>query len=312
MFERVDFSAEPANLPPSLIEAIEADGGLWYASDYHTDAASVVARAREIGAVALRLDFRDLSLLEQLPQVRYLHLRSDGRPRLEPLAGLAELRALILHVSALRGELDVRGFPQLRWLRASLGGRGGKALQDSLARGHARLEHLSVTEVPARTLAELVGGFPRLRHLRVHFADHLRTLGHIAPVAGTLHGLDLDFTGIRSLEGIEVLHGLEAFRLRGGRVADLAPLRALASLRYAYLDTGTGIASIGPLRDHPALRMLGLSLVQDGDLAPLATLPHLVAVERGPRLTGELPWPDPAKVPRDHPFHREWADGFRG
>src|SRR5437016_12369193 len=109
MFERVDFSAEPANLPPSLIEAIEADDGLWYASDYHTDAASVVARAREIGAVALRLDFRDLSLLEQLPQVRYLHLRSDGRPRLEPLAGLAELRALILHVSALSGELDVRG-----------------------------------------------------------------------------------------------------------------------------------------------------------------------------------------------------------
>ena len=312
MFERVDFSAEPANLPPSLIEAIEADGGLWYASDYHTDAASVVARAREIGAVALRLDFRDLSLLEQLPQVRYLHLRSDGRPRLEPLAGLAELRALILHVSALRGELDVRGFPQLRWLRASLGGRGGKALQASLVRGHARLEHLSVTEVPARTLAELVGGFPRLRHLRVHFADHLRTLGDIAPVADTLHGLDLDFTGIRSLEGIEVLHGLEAFRLRGGRVTDLAPLRSLAWLRYAYLDTGIGIASIGPLRDHPALRMLGLSLVQDGDLAPLATLPHLVAVERGPRLTGELPWPDPAKVPRDHPFHREWADAFRG
>src|SRR5205085_7650094 len=101
MFERVDFSAEPANLPPSLIEAIEADGGLWYASDYHTDAASVVARAPEIGAVALRLDFRALSLLEQLPQVRYLHLRSDGRPRLERLAGPSEPRAFFLPVPAL-------------------------------------------------------------------------------------------------------------------------------------------------------------------------------------------------------------------
>jgi hypothetical protein len=29
MFERVDLSAEPAHLPPSLAAAIEADGGLW-------------------------------------------------------------------------------------------------------------------------------------------------------------------------------------------------------------------------------------------------------------------------------------------
>jgi len=82
MFERVDLSAEPAHLPPSLAAAIEADGGLWYASDFDADAASVVAGAREVKAVALRLAFRDLSLLEELPEVRSLHLRSDGRPRL--------------------------------------------------------------------------------------------------------------------------------------------------------------------------------------------------------------------------------------
>src|SRR5438105_12420054 len=103
--ERVDLSAEPTSLPPSLIEAIEADGGLWRAGDYYTDAAAVIARAREVNAVALSLDFRDLSLLEALPKVRYLHLSSDGRPKLEPVAGLTKLRALILHVSALRGEL---------------------------------------------------------------------------------------------------------------------------------------------------------------------------------------------------------------
>src|SRR6058998_2069591 len=60
--ERVDFGTDARpGLPPSLVDAIEADGGLWYAADRYTDAASVVARAREVNALALRLDFRDLS-----------------------------------------------------------------------------------------------------------------------------------------------------------------------------------------------------------------------------------------------------------
>jgi len=57
--ERVDFGTDARpGLPPSLVDAIEADGGLWYASDSYTDAGAVVARAREVNALALRLDFR--------------------------------------------------------------------------------------------------------------------------------------------------------------------------------------------------------------------------------------------------------------
>jgi hypothetical protein len=311
--ERVDFGTDARpGLPPSLVDAIEADGGLWYAGDHYIDAASVVARAREVNALALRLDFRDLSLLDELPKVRYLHLRSDGRPPLGPVAGLTKLRALILGVSALRGELDLAAFPQLRWLRASLGGKGGEALRESLSRGHPRLEHLSLTEVRARRLDELVQDFPRLRHLRVHFADHLRTLGDLGPVARTLRGLDLDFTGLRSLEGIGVLRKLEMFRLFGGKVTDLRPLAALRSLRYAELATGPGVASLEPLRDHPKLRMLALGPVQDGDLSPLATMPELVAVGRGSRLVGEPPFPDLVELPRDHPFRQEFRRAVYG
>ena len=311
--ERVDFTtdARPGS-PPSLVDAIEADGGLWYAGDYYTDAASVVARAREVNARALRLDFRDLSLLEELPNVRYLHLRSDGRPPLGPVAGLTKLRALILGVSALRGQLDLATFPQLRWLHASLGGKGGEALRESLGRGHPRLEHVSLTEVRDRALDELVHGLPCLRHLRVHFADHLRTLGDLGPVARTLRGLDLDFTGLRSLDGIEVLRKLEMFRLHGGKVTDLQALAALRSLRYAELDTGPGIASLEPLRDHPNLRMLALSLIQDGDLSPLATMPELVAVGRGPRFVGEPPFPDLDALSRHDPFRTEFRRAVYG
>jgi hypothetical protein len=49
---RVDLTEDTAGLPPSLIAAIEADGG---------------ACGRR--ATALRLDFRDLALLETLPGV---------------------------------------------------------------------------------------------------------------------------------------------------------------------------------------------------------------------------------------------------
>ena len=300
-------------MPLSLVDAIEADGGLWDAGDYYTDAESVVARVREVKAVALRLDFRDLSLLEELPNVRYLHLRSDCRPPLDPVAKLTKLRALLLDVSSIRGELDLRALPQLRWVRGSLGGKGGETFRQSLARGHPRLEHLSLTSGRLRTLDELVVGFPRLRHLRVHFADHLRTFGDLTPVAPTLRGLDLDFNvGLRSLEGIEVLQRLEMFRLRSGKVTDVRPLAALRSLRYAELETGPGIASLEPLRKHPTLRMLALGAVQDGDISPLTTMPDLVAVGRGSRLVGEPPYPDLVELQRDHPFRQEFRRAVYG
>jgi hypothetical protein len=239
--ERVDLAKERGlGLPPTLVDAIEGDGGLWY------------------------------------------------------------------------GELDLTAFPQLRWLSGSLGNKGGEALRESLSHGHPRLEHLSLTEVRDRTLDELVHGFPRLRHLRVHFADHLRTLGDLVPVARTLRGLDLDFTGLRSLDGIGALRKLDMFRLHGGKVTDLQPLAALRSLRYAKLDSGPGVASLEPLRGHPKLRMLALSLIQDEDLSPLTSMPELVAVGRGPRLVGDPPFPDLAALPRNHPFRAEFRRAVYG
>ena len=58
--------------------------------------------------------------------------------------------------------------------------------------------------------------------------------------------------------------------------------------------------------------MLALSLVQDGDLSPLATMPELVAVGRGPRLVGEPPFPDLVALPRDHPFRRSSVVPYTG
>ncbi len=90
-----------------MLDAIEADGGLWAAGDWYTDPPDIVAQAKAAGAVALRLDCRDLAFLDELPDVRYLHVRTDGRPPLEPVASLRGLRALILEVGSLRGTLDL-------------------------------------------------------------------------------------------------------------------------------------------------------------------------------------------------------------
>jgi hypothetical protein len=233
------------NVPATLATEIQAEGGLWWASDYYVEADRVVADVQRLEVTALRLDFRDLSLLHEMPQIRHLFIDSDGRPVLDSVTSLSRLRSLLLYCSALRGELDPLSFPDLRWLRLSLGGKGGAAVLPSIQRGHPLLEHLAVTETKARTVAELVAGFPRLCHVRVHYADHLRGLGDLAPVSDTLTGLELDMTGIRSLDGIEVLTKLEELTLIGGKVTDLSPLDALPRLqrrriRLAGVSVGEG------------------------------------------------------------------------
>jgi hypothetical protein len=159
---------------------MESDGGLWQASDAYTSADEVVETAQRVGTVALCLDFRDLRLLERLPGIRYLHLRSDGRPELGPIAALTGLRALILETSALRGDLDLVVFPELRWLRIGLGGKGGAAVLRAIQRGHAGLEWLNLNETKARSATDACAGFPNLRVLRIGYADHMREPGGLA------------------------------------------------------------------------------------------------------------------------------------
>lgn len=290
--------------------AMETDGGLWSAGDAYTTADEVVETARRVGAAALRLDFRDLTLLEALPGIRYLHLRSDGRPRLDPVAALTGLRALIIETGGLRGELDPLGFPDLRWLRTGLGGKGGAAVLPSIARGHARLEWLALREVKAHVATDLCAGFPGLRVLRIAFADYLRELGDLAAATPNLEKLALDLTQIRSLDGLGGLHRLETLELFGGRVRDLGPLGPLRGLRYARLEL-PDLESIEPLRGHPSLRMVALTMAGEPDLSVLASMPGLAAVRRGKRFEQPVPWPEPGELPASDPLRVEWSRAMR-
>lgn len=307
---RVDLASESGGLPISLMEAIKAEGGLWDAGDPSTDPTAIVEHARRVGAVALRLDARNLSFLEGFPGVRYLHLRSDGRPKLDPIAQLRDLRGLILEPSALRGELDPLAFPNLGWLRVGLGGKGGARILPSILRGHPQMAWLSVSEVGARSVAELVGGFPNLRQLSIHFADSLRTLGDLAGATPKLAVLRLQLTGIASLDGLEANEQLEVLDVVGGRVSDLGPVGRSPTIRYARLLTPRA-SSIEPLAGHQGLRMLELSLSGQPSTGILDTIPGLVAVGRGAQFAGPITQADLFELPRNHPLRVEWGQAMQ-
>lgn len=293
------------------MDAIEADGGLWYAGDWYTPVDEIVRQARDARATALRLDARDLSFLAELPDVRYLHVRTDGRPVLDPIAGLRGLRALILEVGAIRGDLDPFAFPELRWLRTRLGGKGAEKTRELLGRGHPTLEWLALNETRAKSVAELLGGFPRLSWASIGFADVLRSLGPLPDLTPQLRGLSLRLTKISSLEGIDRLPALEVLEVLGGDVADLGPVGRSRHLRYARLLCPDA-ASIEPLRGHPRLRILELKLSGEPDTTVLDSMPELVAVGRGTGFTSPIRQTDLFEVPRDDPRRVEWQEALRG
>jgi hypothetical protein len=303
---RVDVAGgATGGLPPSLLEVIEAEGGLWWASDHYTKPAEIVAKAREVGAVALRLDARDLSFLAELPQVRYLHLRSDGSPVLDPVAALPGLRALIIENRAQRGALDLTALTELRWLRVGLGGKGGAAMLPAITAGLPGLEWLAVSETKVRVATDLVGNFPALRGLSIGMADFLRDLGPLGASSPRLETLTLFMTAIGTLKGIEDLAELRTLNIFAGKAHDLGPVGGLSHLRHARLLLPR-VASIEPLRGHPSLRMLELAAAREPERAVLDSIPGLVAIGRGKGFEQAVPWPDLGMLPRDDPLRREW------
>ena len=307
---RVDLAADRSGLPPSLVDAIEREGGLWWAGDAYTTAEAVVAAVREREIAALRLDFRDLSFLRSIPNIRYLHVRTDGRPLLDPIADLQELRALIIETSGVRGSLDPLAFQNIHWLRTGLGGKGAETFRTSIGHGHPTLEWLSVTETKAKRAVDLSQGFPSLRTLKIHFADYLRDLGPLAATTPTLEKVALNLTGIRSIDGLSGLRELRTLEIVGGRISDLSVLASLPSVEFLRLEA-RDVTSLEPLRGHPALRMLLLNVADDTDVSVLNSLPRLEAVTTGGAFKAETKLPDQNALPIDHPLRREWQQAMR-
>ena len=302
---RVDLATDNAGLPASLIDAIEADGGLWFAGDWYTEPADIVDQATAAGARALRLDCRDLTFLADLPGVRYVHLRTDGRPPLEPIAALPDLRALILEVGSLRGTLDISALPALRWLKVSLGGKGGEAMAPVIAAGHPRVEWLAVAEARTAVATDVMAPFPALRAFTIRDTDRLRRIGPLGDHAPALRTLSVDVVGLRSLDGIQGAPGLEMLGVSSSPIVDIEPIRSLRRLRGLRLWTPR-LTTIDALRGLPDLRFLDLLVDGEADTSVLDSLPSLAALGRRRDDGTTLPWPDLHRLDRADPLRREW------
>ena len=306
-------TTDMGGLPTSMLDAIADAGGLWFAGDYYAKPDAIVRTAREHGVRALRADARDLSWLGELPELEYLHLRTDGRPPLDPIQSLGHLRGLTVEVGAVRGTLDLEAHPHLRWLKFELSGKGGAANLPGILGGHPGVTHLRLSEVPFVDLTDLAAAFPAVQFLALHGADRLRKLGDLRPWASTLGGLGFTFAlRLRTLDGMESLERIEYVGLTYGTFAGLDILGGVDSLRYLQLVAT--YPSLTPFAGHEGLRMARTAMPKDEDLGPLRTLPSLVALGGeqwiGRPLEGVVPCLE--DLPRDHPLQREWQRAVTG
>lgn len=270
-------TADAGGLPPSMLDAIADVGGLWYAGDYYASTQAILATARDAGVRALRVDARDLSWLGGLPELELLHVRTDGRAPLDPIRSLGSLRGLTVEVGAVRGTIDLRAHPDLRWFKIELSGKGGAAVLPGVLAGHPGIEHVRLAEVPFRDLTEVAAAFPSVRFLALHGAERLKKLGDLTPWSRTLRGLGFTFAlRLRALDGIERLEGLDYVGVTYGTLHRVDEIAGLNSPRYLAL--AATCPSLTPFTGHRALRMARVAMPADENLEPLRSLPSLVAL----------------------------------
>lgn len=92
-----------------------------------------------------------------------------------------------------------------------------------------------------------------------------------------LRTLDVQFTAVRRLDGLEGLHALETLNLTGSPVKDLGPIASLTSLTTLNLD-GTVVEDTSPIAGLTQLRTVTLGR-QTRSLDALGGLPHLQNLE---------------------------------
>lgn len=218
---------------------------------------------------------RDAGFLRELPWLRRLRVRTALPVDLRALEGLPALWSLALEC-APRGRLALESLPALR--AASL--QWCPAVQ-GVATAHG-LEALQLQDVPAPPLGG-ISTLPRLRRL-VLVGATLRSPAALAPLVGLEVLWLLQCRKLESLAGIEALGQLRWLRVVGSRALhDLGPVAALHRLEALDVSECFKLASLAPIAGLEALRSVAFAghdtVIEDGDLHPLAGLPRLAMVQ---------------------------------
>ena len=96
-----------------------------------------------------------------------------------------------------------------------------------------------------------------------------------------LQGLDISGKGIRNLSGMEDAWNLEMLYASNNQITNVAPLAPLPKLAFLDLNKNAGLTSLLPLAGHNGLENLQFGWTSVADLAPVKTMPKLVAMAFG-------------------------------
>lgn len=215
----------------------------------------------------------NLEFLDESLGVRRLKLLDRGISDLGPITRLGDSLEALSVQAAEDAELDLSALPRLRslageWglIRNTLGAVDG--LQNLITwrfdeadlhafRNHLDLQRLTIKEAPDLESLSGVGDLLELAVLGVFLAHKLRDLSDIAGIAESLRELELeDCSAISAIDDVKALRKLHFLGVSNcGEIESLAPVSALEQIEVLYA--------------------WGSTRVLDGDLSPLAQLPHL-------------------------------------
>jgi hypothetical protein len=243
------------------------------------DAAAALARGEADGLVlnyARGFSGAGLDFLDDDLGIRRLDVLDRGITDLTPIARLGDSLEDLSVQAAPSAELDLAPLEQLHaiaaeWalIRSSLG--TAQAIQNVITwqfderdlhafRDHVHLIALTIKEAPNLESLSGAGEIPGLRTLSILLAEQLRDISDVTALAPSLTKLRLqNCPAIRTIEDVA----------------------SLTNLRFLGLNDCGDIPSFGPIGSLDNLETLhawGSTRVADGDLSPLARLPHLTEV----------------------------------
>ncbi len=211
---------------------------------------------------------RDLTGLEQAVGLEELRLRINRLTDVEPLAGLKNLRFLVLSSNPeLESVRPLSELTRLNHLELDYSGVTDVAPLSGLT--NLNRLHLNYNEVAdLAPLAGLVG----LNHLDLG-RNRITDLGALSGLTNLNH-VDLNENEVTDLGPLARLTGLEYLDLRRNRATDLEPLSGLTSLVRLRVS-GNPVSDLSPLSGMTALYELNVGRSRVEDISPLTGLTRL-------------------------------------
>lgn len=171
----------------------------------------------------------NLTPLGGCPELRELYISDNPVSDISPLKELTKLSRLNIGATLVTSLDALADFPALTSLELH---DCPELSMDGVER-LSRVDFLSVRPVSAETLAA-IGGMTRLCSLYAWSGEELEDLSAISGLTD-LTNLYIDFSNLKSIDGIQGMRSLTVLDIRGGLRLDAGPIAALTELKNVNL-----------------------------------------------------------------------------